>query len=51
MAIKWHPDKNPDNKEAAEKRFKEVATAYDVLSDPNKKEVYDRYGEAGLKRG
>lgn len=51
MAIKWHPDKNPDNKEAAEKRFKEIATAYDVLNDPNKKELYDRFGEAGLKRG
>ncbi|KAL1529426.1 hypothetical protein AB1Y20_000374 [Prymnesium parvum] len=51
MAIKWHPDKNPDNKEAAEKKFKEVALAYEVLSDPNKKEIYDRFGEAGLKQG
>ena len=51
MAIKWHPDKNPDNKEAAEKKFKEVATAYETLSDPNKKEIYDRFGEAGLKQG
>ena len=51
QAIKWHPDKNPDNRAAAEKKFKEVAEAYETLSDPNKREVYDRYGEAGLKRG
>ena len=38
-------------KAIAEKKFKEVAEAYDALSDPNKKEVYDRFGEAGLKRG
>jgi len=51
MAIKYHPDKNPDNKEEAEKKFKEVAMAYETLSDPNKKELYDRFGEAGLKQG
>jgi hypothetical protein len=34
QALKWHPDKNPDNKEIAEKRFKEIAEAYDCLSDP-----------------
>uniref|UniRef100_A0A7S4BDI1 J domain-containing protein n=1 Tax=Chrysotila carterae TaxID=13221 RepID=A0A7S4BDI1_CHRCT len=51
QAIKWHPDKNPDNREAAEKKFKEVAEAYEVLSDANKRAVYDRHGEAGLKRG
>ena len=37
LAIKWHPDKNPDNKEEAENRFKEISEAYSVLSDPEKK--------------
>ncbi|HLP53832.1 MAG TPA: molecular chaperone DnaJ [Fluviicola sp.] len=47
MALKYHPDKNPDDKEAEEK-FKEAAEAYEVLSDPNKKARYDQYGHAGL---
>eukprot|EP00180_Rhodochaete_pulchella_P002992 Plantae.Rhodophyta-Rhodochaete_pulchella.ctg4807.p1 GENE.Plantae.Rhodophyta-Rhodochaete_pulchella.ctg4807~~Plantae.Rhodophyta-Rhodochaete_pulchella.ctg4807.p1 ORF type:complete len:365 (+),score=61.89 Plantae.Rhodophyta-Rhodochaete_pulchella.ctg4807:72-1097(+) len=51
MAMKWHPDRNPDNKELADKKFKAVSEAYQVLSDPKKKEVYDRYGEEGLKAG
>mmetsp|Transcript_12017 Transcript_12017/g.32264 ORF Transcript_12017/g.32264 Transcript_12017/m.32264 type:complete len:331 (-) Transcript_12017:239-1231(-) len=51
MAMKWHPDKNAERKEEAEKKFKEIAEAHDVLSDPTKKETYDRFGEAGLKRG
>lgn len=48
MALKWHPDKNPEKKEEAEKRFKEVSEAYEVLSDKQKREVYDRYGKEGL---
>ncbi len=47
MAIKYHPDKNPDNKEAEEK-FKEAAEAYEVLSNQQKKAQYDRFGHAGM---
>jgi DnaJ-class molecular chaperone len=47
MALKYHPDKNKEA--SAEDKFKTVAEAYDVLSDPKKKEIYDKYGEAGLK--
>ncbi len=47
LAIKYHPDKNPGDKEAEEK-FKEVAEAYDVLSDPQKRARYDQFGHAGL---
>ncbi|XP_018427046.1 PREDICTED: dnaJ homolog subfamily B member 2 [Nanorana parkeri] len=48
LALKWHPDKNPDNKELAEKKFKDIAEAYEVLSDAGKRETYDRYGKAGF---
>ncbi|CAH1788634.1 unnamed protein product [Owenia fusiformis] len=48
LALKWHPDKNPNNKEGAEKKFKEVAEAYEVLSDKKKRDIYDRYGKDGL---
>lgn len=48
QALKYHPDKNPGDK-SAEAKFKEVSEAYEVLSDENKKRVYDQYGEEGLK--
>ncbi|XP_015758818.1 PREDICTED: dnaJ homolog subfamily B member 6-B-like [Acropora digitifera] len=51
LALKWHPDKNPDNKQQAEENFKEISEAYDVLSDPEKRQVYDRYGKEGLTGG
>ena len=47
MAMKFHPDKNPGNKEAEEK-FKEAAEAYDVLSTPEKKQRYDQFGHQGM---
>jgi molecular chaperone DnaJ len=47
MAVKYHPDKNPDNKEAEDK-FKEAAEAYEVLSNSQKKAQYDRFGHAGM---
>nr|XP_031323972.1 LOW QUALITY PROTEIN: dnaJ homolog subfamily B member 6-like [Camelus dromedarius] len=51
LALKWHPDKNPENKEEAERKFKQVAEAYEVLSDANKRDIYDRYGKEGLNGG
>lgn len=49
-ALKYHPDRNPDNKEAEEK-FKEAAEAYDVLSNPDKRARYDQFGHAGMDGG
>ncbi|KAJ3350493.1 hypothetical protein HDU83_009693 [Entophlyctis luteolus] len=49
LALKWHPDRNPGNKEQADKKFKELAEAYEVLSDPEKRRIYDQVGIAGLK--
>jgi molecular chaperone DnaJ len=50
LAMKWHPDRNSGSKEAEEK-FKDITEAYDVLRDPQKRAMYDRYGEAGLRGG
>jgi molecular chaperone DnaJ len=47
-ALKWHPDRNPENKTEAETKFRECTEAYSVLSDPQKRHVYDTYGHAGL---
>lgn len=47
LALKFHPDKNPDNPEAADK-FKEINNANAILSDPTKRNIYDKYGSLGL---
>jgi len=49
LSLKYHPDKNKDKSEWAKNKFIAVANAYETLSDPKKKEVYDNYGEEGLK--
>lgn len=48
QALRYHPDKNKDP--GAEERFKEIAEAYDVLSDPKKREIFDKFGEEGACR-
>ncbi|XP_074659139.1 dnaJ homolog subfamily B member 6-like [Tubulanus polymorphus] len=48
LALKWHPDKNPNNKDEAERKFKEISEAYEVLSDADKRRIYDQYGKDGL---
>lgn len=47
-AMQWHPDRNPDKKQEAEARFREATEAYSILSDPQKRAAYDRYGHAGV---
>jgi len=47
-ALKWHPDRNPENKSDAEVKFRECTEAYSVLSDAQKRQIYDTYGHAGL---
>ena len=48
MAMKFHPDRNADNPEAAEVKFKQIKEAYEILSDPKKRSAYDQFGHAGV---
>lgn len=51
LALKYHPDKNPDNKAAAEENFKTITEAYEVLHDAEKRKIYDQVGKQGLQGG
>ncbi len=51
LVKKWHPDANPDNKKLAEEKFKEIGEAYEVLSDENKRRIYDQTGKADFGNG
>ncbi|XP_024962840.1 dnaJ homolog subfamily B member 4-like [Cynara cardunculus var. scolymus] len=48
LAMKWHPDKNPNNKSEAEAKFIQISEAYEILCDPHKRSLYDQHGEEGL---
>lgn len=48
LALKWHPDKNPDKKDEAEQKFKEINEAYQILSDDKKRQSYDQFGHAAF---
>ena len=51
LALKYHPDKNPDDRQKAEENFKKVSEAYDVLHDKDKRKIYDQVGKRGLQGG
>src|SRR5262252_8277903 len=51
LALKYHPDKNPDSRLEAEERFKEVSEAYQILCDPQRRAQYDRFGHAAFQQG
>jgi molecular chaperone DnaJ len=48
LALQYHPDRNPENKDEATEKFKEISEAYSILADPQKRAMYDRYGHAGV---
>jgi molecular chaperone DnaJ len=48
LAVKWHPDKNSNNKEEATQKFNEISEAFNVLKDPHKRKAYDQFGEDGV---
>jgi DnaJ-class molecular chaperone len=50
LAIRYHPDKNRDNQEAAKKKFAKIANAYETLSDPEKRQIYDEQGAEGVEQ-
>ena len=51
LALKYHPDKNPDSRLEAEERFKEISEAYQILCDPQRRAQYDRFGHAAFQQG
>ena len=51
LAMKYHPDRNRDNPEEASKQFKEISRAYEILSDPKKRRMYDQFGDKGVENG
>ncbi|KAI9026665.1 hypothetical protein CLU79DRAFT_742855 [Phycomyces nitens] len=51
QALKWHPDRNKDKMDVAKSKFQEIGEAFEVLSDKDKRAIYDQYGEEGLKAG
>src|SRR5262245_63459488 len=50
LALRYHPDKNPENRHEAEERFKEIGEAYQVLSDAERRGLYDRFGHAAFEQ-
>src|SRR5207247_7935025 len=51
LALKYHPDRNPEDRHEAEERFKEISEAYQVLSDAERRSLYDRFGHAAFAQG